>query len=96
MLFAECSVSLFLAGRRLLKEPEPLLGRGSVRSTRPGPRPFYDPYRLTCRQPVQIVSGTDVVLIGNRLRKRQLELTRNFGHHRQYNKDDVLVQSLFG
>jgi hypothetical protein len=80
MLLAECSVSLFLAGRRLLKKSEALLERGSLRSAGCGPRPFYDPYRLTGRQPLQIVSRTNSVLVGNRLRKRKLELARNFGH----------------
>src|SRR5271170_6839152 len=80
MSLAECSVSLFLAGRRLLKKSEPLLERGSVRSAGCGPRPFYDPNRLARGQPLQIISGPNLVLVGDRLRKRELKLTRNFGH----------------
>jgi len=80
MLLAECSVSLFLAGRRLLKNSESLLERGSVCSAGCGPRPFYNPYRLPCRQPVEFISRTDLVLVGNRLRKRKLKFARNFGH----------------
>jgi hypothetical protein len=94
MLFAEGSVSLFLAGRRLLKKSEPLLERGSVRSPGCGPRPLHDANRLTGREPLQIVSRTNSVLVGNRLRKRKLELARNFGHSLEYNKDTVLVPSL--
>jgi hypothetical protein len=81
MLLAECSVSLFLAGRRLLEKREPLLDRGSVRSPGCGPRPFYDhPNHLARWLPLKIVPRTNPVLLGNRLRKRKLKLARNFGH----------------
>ncbi len=81
MLLAEGSVSLFLAGRRQLEKSEALLERGSVRSAECGPRPFYDPYRLPCRQPVQFISGANLVLVGDCFRKRQLQLARHFGHN---------------
>jgi hypothetical protein len=97
MLLAECSVSLFLAGCRLLEKPEPLLKRGGVRSPGCGPRPFYDdPNHLARWLPLKIVPRTNPVLLGNRLRKRKLELTRNFGHAKKCSKDHILVQSLFG
>jgi hypothetical protein len=81
MVLAECSVSLFLADRCLLEKPEPLLERGSVRSPGRGPRPFHnDPYHLARRLPIKIVPRTNLVLVGNCLRKRQLKLARNFCH----------------
>jgi hypothetical protein len=70
MLLAERRISLFLAGRRLLEETEPLLERRRVRSTRCGPRPFYDdPNHLAGRLPIELVPRTNPVLLGNRLRK---------------------------
>jgi hypothetical protein len=95
VLLAECSVSLFLAGRRLLKKSEALLERGSVRFAGCGPRPLHDANRLTGREPIQIVSRTNSVLVGDRLRKRKLELARNLSHDQKYSKDSFLVQSLF-
>ena len=95
MLFAEGSVSLLLAGRRLLKKSEALLERGSVRFAGCGPRPLHDANRLTGREPIQIVSRTNSVLVGDRLRKRKLELARNLSHDQKYSKDSFLVQSLF-
>jgi hypothetical protein len=82
MLLAECSVSLFLAGRCLLKKSEALLEGGSVGSARCGPRPFYYPNRLARWQPVQFVAGMNLVLVGDRLWKRELEFAGNFGHDR--------------
>jgi hypothetical protein len=92
MLFADRSISLFLADRCLLEKPEPLLERGSVRSPGCGPRPSYnDPYHLARRLPIKIVPRTNLVLLGNRLGKRQLKLARNFRHNDKYSKDSILV-----
>jgi hypothetical protein len=80
MLFAEGSISLFLASRCLLEKSQPLLDRGYVRSAGIGPRPLNDAYCLPRWQPVQFISGADLVLISDRLGKSQLELAGNFSH----------------
>jgi hypothetical protein len=80
MLSAEGAVSLFLASRRLLEKSQPLLERGGVRPAGCGPRPLDDSYCLPCRQPVQFISGANLVLLSNCLRKRKLELARDFSH----------------
>jgi hypothetical protein len=95
MLLAECGVSLRLAGRCPLEKPEPLLERGSVRWPGCGAGPLNDHAdNLAGRLPLQVVAGTNLVLLGDRLRKRQLKLAGNFRHDPKYSKDSILVSSL--
>src|SRR5208282_1482907 len=84
---------LALSGRRLVEQLEPLLERWRLGRSRGVPLDHTN--RLSGRQPVQIVSWTDFVTLGDRLRQCQLEFAGNFGHNQKYTKDYVLVQSLF-
>jgi len=85
---------LALSGRRLVKKLEPFFCRGGLGRVRRFPLDHTN--HVACRQPVKIIAGANLVLVGNRFRKGQLEFARNFGHtyDQEYSKDFVLVQSL--
>src|ERR1700674_3280878 len=76
---AELRLPLALASRRLVEELEAFFNRCGLGRFRV---PLDHTNRLPGRQPLQIISRTNFVLVGDRLRKCQLEFTRNFGHDR--------------
>src|ERR1700686_1560651 len=69
---------LALASCRLVKKLEPFFNGFRIVSRRRIPLDYA--YRITGRQPFQIVSRTNLIPVGDCLGKRELELARNLGH----------------
>src|SRR5450755_3812766 len=93
---------LFRAGRRLtlagpsrrlieqLQAPFDRCRLGRLRHS-----PLDDTDGVASGQPIEIVSGADFILVGDRLGKSELKFAGNSGHNIKFSKDTILVQSLF-